>query len=155
VSDWAPGLEAEAAFKKRAIEGGAQIVESMRVPLLNPDFAPFLQRVRDDNPDTLFVWIPGPEAGIFAWEFLWRGMDKSGIRLVCDGTLTDDDELPGMTDAVLGLVTAYHYSAVHDSPVNKSFVASFKNAYGKRPNEVAVSGYDGMHLIFEALKKTG
>jgi branched-chain amino acid transport system substrate-binding protein len=62
---------------------------------------------------------------------------------------------PGMTDAVLGITTAYHYSAVHDSPINKSFVASFKNAYCKRPNAVAVSGYDGMHLIFEALKKTG
>jgi branched-chain amino acid transport system substrate-binding protein len=155
VSDWAPGLEAEAAFKERAVKDGAHIVESMRLPLMNPDFAPFLQRARDLNPDTLFVWFPGPEAGIFAKQFVERGLDKSGIRIVGPGDLTDDDELPGMTDAVLGIVTAYHYSAVHDSPINKSFVASFKNAYGKRPNAVAVSGYDGMHLIFEALKKTG
>jgi branched-chain amino acid transport system substrate-binding protein len=155
VSDWAPGLEAEAAFKERAVKDGAHIVESMRLPLMNPDFAPFLQRARDLNPDTLFVWFPGPEAGIFAKQFVERGLDKSGIRIVGPGDLTDDDELPAMTDAVLGIVTAYHYSAVHDSPINKSFVASFKNAYGKRPNAVAVSGYDGMHLIFEALKKTG
>jgi branched-chain amino acid transport system substrate-binding protein len=155
VSDWAPGLEAEAAFKERAVKDGAHIVESMRLPLMNPDFAPFLQRARDLNPDTLFVWFPGPEAGIFAKQFVERGLDKSGIRIVGPGDLTDDDELPGMTDAVLGIVTAYHYSAVHDSPINKSFVTSFKNSYGKRPNAVAVSGYDGMHLIFEALKKTG
>jgi branched-chain amino acid transport system substrate-binding protein len=155
VSDWAPGLEAEAAFKERALKGGAHIVESMRLPLMNPDFAPFLQRARDLNPDTLFVWVPGAEAGIFAKQFVERGMDKSGIRIVGPGDLTDDDELPGMTDAVLGIITAYHYSAVHDSPINKSFVASFRNAYGKRPNAVAVGGYDGMHLIFEALKKTG
>jgi branched-chain amino acid transport system substrate-binding protein len=156
VSDWAPGLEAEAAFKERAIKGGAQIVESMRPPLMNADFAPFLQRVRDLKPDTLFVWVPAPVAGLLAKQFVERGLDKSGIRIVGPGdSLTDDDELPGMTDAVLGIVTAYHYSAVHDSPVNESFVASFKNAYGKRPNGIALGGYDGMHLIFEALKKTG
>jgi branched-chain amino acid transport system substrate-binding protein len=154
VSDWAPGLEAEAAFKERAIKGGAHIVESMRVPLLNPDFAPFLQRARDLNPDTLFVWPPA-QAGIFAKQFVERGMDKSGIRIVGLCEIVDDDDLPGMTDAVLGIITACHYSAVHDSPINKSFGANFKNAYGKRPNSSAVSAYDGMHLIFEALKKTG
>jgi branched-chain amino acid transport system substrate-binding protein len=155
VSDFAPGFEAEAAFKERVIKGGAQIVESMRVPLMNPDFAPFLQRARDLSPDTLCLWVPGFQGGIFAKQFVERGMDKSGIRIVGPSDLTDEDELPGMTDAAVGIVTAFHYSAIHDSAVNKAFVADFEKAYGKRPNFVAVSGYDGMHLIFEALKKTG
>ena len=155
VNDWAPGLEAEAAFKDRAAQSGMQIIESMRVPLANPDFAPFLQRARDHNPDTLFVYFPGNQAGIFAKQFLERGMDKSGIRIVGPGDLTDDDELPGMTDAMLGIVTAHHYSAVHDSPLNKSFVADYEKAFGKWPNFVAVGGYDAMHLIFAALQKTG
>jgi branched-chain amino acid transport system substrate-binding protein len=155
VNDWAPGLEAEAAFKDRASKAGAQILESMRVPLANPDFAPFLQRAKDDNPDTLFVFVPGFQAGAFAKQFVERGMDKSGIRVVGDGNLADDDELPGMTDAALGIVTAHHYSAIHDSPLNKSYVADFQKAYGKRPNFVSVGGYDAMHLIFEALEKTG
>jgi branched-chain amino acid transport system substrate-binding protein len=155
VNDWAPGLEAEAAFKERVVKGGAQIVESMRLPLANPDFAPFLQRARDYNPDTFFVYFPGNQAGIFAKQFLERGMDKSGIRIIGPGDLTDDDELPGMTDAMLGIVTAHHYSAVHDSPLNKTYVTDFQKAYGKRPNFVSVGGYDAMHLIFEALKKTG
>jgi branched-chain amino acid transport system substrate-binding protein len=127
----------------------------MRVPLLNPDFSPFLQRARDLAPDTLFIFFPGSQAGIFAKQFLERGMDKSGIRIVGPGDLTDDDELPGMTDAMLGIVTAHHYSAVHDSALNKSFVAGFEKAYGKRPNFIAVCGYDAMHLIYQALKQTG
>ena len=155
VNDWAPGIEAEAAFKARAAQANLQIVESMRVPLANPDFAPFLQRTRDDNPDTLFVYFPGNQAGIFAKQFLERGMDKSGIRIIGPGDLTDDDELPGMTDAMLGIVTAHHYSAVHDSPLNKTYVADFVKLHGKRPNFISVGGYDAMHLIFEALKKTG
>jgi branched-chain amino acid transport system substrate-binding protein len=155
VNDWAPGLEAEATFKEPANRKGAQIVESIRVPLANPDFAPFLQRVKDDNPDTLFVFIPGVQAGAFAKQFVERGMDKSGIRIIGDGNLTDDDELPGVSDAVLGFVTAHHYSAVHDSPLNKSYAEDFQKAYGKRPNFLSVGGYDAMHLIFEALKKTG
>jgi branched-chain amino acid transport system substrate-binding protein len=155
VNDWAPGLEAEAAFKERVNKEGAQIVESMRVPLASPDFAPFLQRAKDDRPDTLFVFIPGFQAGPFAKQFVERGMEKSGIRIIGDGNLTDDDELPGMTDAALGIVTAHHYSPVHDSPLNKSYVADFQKAYGKQPNFVSVGGYDAMHLIFEALKKSG
>jgi branched-chain amino acid transport system substrate-binding protein len=155
VSDWAPGLEAEVAFKERAVAGGVRLIESMRVPLANPDFAPFLQRARDDKPDSLFISIPSPQAGILAKQFLERGMDKAGIRIIGPGDLTDDDELPGMTDAVFGIVTAHHYSAVHDSALNKTFVVDFEKAYGKRPNAIAVGGYDGMHLVFEALKKTG
>jgi branched-chain amino acid transport system substrate-binding protein len=155
VNDWAPGLESEAVFKDRIGKAGAQIVESMRVPLANPDFAPFLQRARDIRPDTLFAYFPGNQSGIFAKQFVERGMDKSGIRLLGPGDLTDDDELPGMTDAMLGIVTALHYSALHDSPLNKAYVRDFEKAYGKRPNFVSLGGYDGMHLIYEALKKTG
>jgi branched-chain amino acid transport system substrate-binding protein len=155
VNDWAPGLESEGAFRERALKGGVQIVESMRVPLANPDFAPFLQRARDLGPDTIFVYFPGNQAGVFAKQFVERGMDKSGIRLIGPGDLTDDDELPGMTDAMLGIVTAHHYSALHDSALNKTYVRDFEAAYGKRPNFVSLGGYDGMHLIYAALEKTG
>jgi branched-chain amino acid transport system substrate-binding protein len=155
VNDWAPGLESEGAFKDRASKAGLQIVESMRVPLANPDFAPFLQRARDLGPDTLFAYFPGNQSGVLARQFVERGMDKSGIRLIGPGDLTDDDELPGMTDAMLGIITALHYSALHDSALNKTYVKDFEAAYGKRPNFVSLGGYDGMHLIYEALKKTG
>ncbi|HSV24968.1 MAG TPA: ABC transporter substrate-binding protein [Xanthobacteraceae bacterium] len=155
VNDWAPGLEAEAAFKDRISKSSIQIMESMRVPLANPDFAPFLQRARDLGPDTIFAYFPGNQSGIFAKQFVERGMDKSGIRLIGPGDLTDDDELPSMTDAMLGIITALHYSALHDSALNKAYVKDFEAAYGKRPNFVSLGGYDGMHLIYEALKKTG
>jgi branched-chain amino acid transport system substrate-binding protein len=155
VNDWAPGLEAEGTFKDRIVKGGAQLLAPMRVPLANPDFAPFLQRARDLGPDTLFAVFPGNQAGIFAKQFLERGMDKSGIRLIGADDLTDDDELPGMTDALLGIVTASHYSALHDSPLNKTYVKDFEAAYRRRPNFISLGGYDGMHLICEALKKTG
>jgi branched-chain amino acid transport system substrate-binding protein len=155
VNDWAPGIESETTFKEAAIKGGAQIIEAIRVPLANPDFAPFLQRARDAQPDTLFVYFPGQQAGIFAKQFLERGMDKSGIRLIGPGDMTDDDELPGLSDAMLGIVTTHHYSALHDSPMNKAYVAAFEKAHGKRPNFISLGGYDGMHLIYEALKKTG
>jgi branched-chain amino acid transport system substrate-binding protein len=155
VNDWAPGIEAEGTFNSRTAKGGAQILAPIRVPLANPDFAPFLQRTRDLGPDTLFVAVPGKQAGIFAKQFLERGMDKSGIRLIGADDLSDDDELPGMTDAMLGIVTASHYSAQHDSPLNKTYVNDFGAAYGRRPNFISVGGYDGMHLIYAALRKTG
>jgi len=155
VNEWAPGTEAETAFKRRFTELGGQVIESIRIPLANPDFAPFLQRIRDLNPDTAFIYFPGTQAGIFAKQFAERGLANSGIKIIGPGDLTDDDELNTMGDQMLGIVTAHDYSASHDSPLNKKYVEEFKKAFNFRPSFVTVGGYDGMHLIYEALKKTG
>jgi branched-chain amino acid transport system substrate-binding protein len=153
-SDWAPGAEATAVFTDAFTKAGGQIVETIKVPLANPDFAPFLQRARDANPDTLFVFVPASQAGTFAKQFAERGLDKAGIKLIGPGDIVDDNDLPGMGDAMLGVVTAGIYSALHNSPTNKEYVAAFKKANGFRPNFISLGGYDGMHLIYEALKKT-
>ena len=155
VNDWAPGIEAEMAFKTRFIQAGGEIIEAIRIPLANPDFAPFLQRIRDINPDTAFIFFPGPQTGVFAKQFAERGLANSGIKIIGSGDLTDDDGLNTMGDQMLGMVTAGPYSAAHDSAVNKAYVAAFEKANNFRPNFVTLGGYDGMHLIYEALKKTG
>jgi branched-chain amino acid transport system substrate-binding protein len=154
-SDWAPGAEASAVFTDSFTKAGGQVAETIKVPLANPDFAPFLQRARDLNPDTLFVFVPAGQAGTFAKQFAERGLDKAGIKLIGPGDITDDDDLAGMGESMLGVVTAGIYSALHDSPTNKQYVAAFKKAYNFRPNFISLGGYDGMHLIYEALKKTG
>jgi branched-chain amino acid transport system substrate-binding protein len=155
VNEWAPGVEAETAFKQRFTGLGGEIIESIRIPLANPDFAPFLQRVRDLNPDTAFLYFPGTQAGIFAKQFAERGLASSGIKIIGPGDLTDDDQLNSMGDQMIGMVTAHDYSAAHDSPLNKKYVEEFRKANDFRPDFVSVGGYDGMHLIYEALKKTG
>ena len=156
VTDYGPGLDAEKAFKERFARGGGQVVEELRVPLRNPDFAPFLQKVADTRPAAVFVFVPSGVGSIFMRQFAERGLDKSGIRLIATGDVTDDDILNNIGDVVLGVVNAHHYSAAHPSPENKAFVEAFrKAANGMRPNFMGVGGYDGMHLIYEALKKTG
>ena len=154
-SDWAPGAEAASVFTDAFTKAGGQVVETIKVPLANPDFAPFLQRARDLNPDTLFVFVPAGQAGTFAKQFTERGLDKAGIKLIGPGDIVDDNDLPGMGDAMLGVVTAGIYSAAHNSQANKDYVAAFEKANGYRPNFISLGGYDGMHVIYEALKKTG
>jgi branched-chain amino acid transport system substrate-binding protein len=155
LSDWAPGAEAGKVFEANFTKGGGQVLETLKVPLANPDFSPFLQRAADLHPDTLFVFVPAGQAGTFARQFAERGLDKSGIKLIGPGDITDDDDLPTTGDTLLGVVTAGIYSAAHPSALNKEFVAAYQKATGHRANLLAVSGYDGMHLIYEALKKTG
>src|SRR5262249_9509991 len=152
-SDWAPGAEATAVFTESFTKAGGQVVETIKVPLANPDFAPFLQRARDLGPDTLFVFVPTGQAGTFAKQFIERGLDKAGIRLIGPGDIADDYDLPGMGDAMLGVVTAGIYSVLHDTPVNKDFVAEFKKVNNFRPNFISLGGYDGMHAIYETLTR--
>ena len=155
VSDYGPGIDAERYFKERMQLNSAQVIESLRVPLRNPDFAPFLQKVRDLKPDALFVFVPSGAGAAVMKQFLERGMDKAGIKLIGTGDLTDDDQLNDMGEGALGVVTAHHYSAAHPSALNKKFVDAFKKANnGLRPNFMAVGGYDGMRGIYEALKNT-
>ena len=131
------------------------MLDNLKVPLANPDFSPFLQKVADLKPDALFVFVPSGSGALFMKQFLERGLDKSGVRLICTGDVTDDDQLNGMGDVALGIVSSHHYSAAHDSPENKAFVSAFEKANNNmRPNFMAVGGYDGMRLIYDALKKT-
>jgi branched-chain amino acid transport system substrate-binding protein len=155
VSDYAPGADAEKSFKDEFTKKGGQVLDTIRFPLANPDFAPFLQRAADQKPDAIFVFVPSGQGGTFVKQFVEKGLDKAGIKIIGPGDVTDDDLLNGMGDAIIGTITAHFYSADHDSAVNKAFVAAFKKANnGMRPNFMAVSGYDGMHLMYEALKKT-
>jgi branched-chain amino acid transport system substrate-binding protein len=154
-SDWAPGAEASGVFTEFFTKAGGEVIETIKVPLANPDFSPFLQRASDTRPDTLFVFVPAGQAAVFAKQFVERGLDKSGIRLIGPGDITDDDDLPGMSDAMIGTITAGFYSADHRSSMNEHYVAAFKKSNPQmRPNFISVSGYDGMHLIYEALRKT-
>jgi branched-chain amino acid transport system substrate-binding protein len=155
VSDYAPGIDVETAFKRRFEAAGGKVIESLRVPLSSNDFAPALQRVADAKPDALMGFVPAGVGPIFIRQFVERGLNKSGIKFIAEGSLTEDDIINQIGDAALGIITSQHYSAAHNSPENKSFVAAFKKANGgMRPNLMAMQSYDGMHLIYEALKKT-
>lgn len=155
VTDYGPGIDAEKFFKDRLSFNGGQVVESLRVPLRNPDFAPFLQKVRDAKPDAVYTFVPSGAGAALMKQFTERGLDKAGIKLIGTGDVTDDDILNAMGDVALGVVTSHHYSASHKSPVNQKFVEAFKKANGGlRPNFMAVGGYDGMRVIYEALKAT-
>ena len=155
VSDYGPGIDAEKSFVDTFKGRGGTIVESLRIPMRSPDFSPVLQKVADAKPDALFVFVPSGTGAQFVKQFVERGLDKSGVKLIATGDVTDDDQLNGMGDAVVGVINAHNYSANHNSALNKSFVEGFKKANsGMRPNFMAVGGYDGMHLIYEALKKT-
>jgi branched-chain amino acid transport system substrate-binding protein len=154
VSDYAPGVDAEKSFSDRVKAGGGEIAAAVRVPLAHPDFAPFLQRVADAKPDSLFIFVPAGQGGVFMKQFAERGLDKANIKLIGPGDVMDDDLLPNMGDEALGAVTAHMYSAAHPSDANRKYVAAFEKAAGFRPNFISVGGYDGMHLIYEALKKT-
>ncbi len=155
VTDFGPGTDSEKYFTERFILNNGVVLEKLRVPLRNPDYAPFLQKVRDAKPDALFAFVPSGAGTALMKQFSERGLDKAGIRVIGEGSVTDDDILDGMGDVAVGVVTAHHYSASHNSPLNKKFVEAFGKANnGLRPNFMAVGGYDGMRVILEAAKVT-
>jgi branched-chain amino acid transport system substrate-binding protein len=155
VSDFAPGHDGEAAFSKGFKDAGGEIIGSARYPVANQDFTPFLQRAKDLNPDGIYIWVPGgTQPAALGKSIAERGIDKSKVKIMGQGELTYEDALKSMGDAGLGLITAFHYDFSHQSAKNKAFVAAYNAAFKRNPDMFSAGGYDGMHVIYEALKKT-
>jgi len=155
VSDYGPGQDYENLISQGFEKKGGKVLAKLRVPLANPEFAPFLQRIIDLKPDAMFVFVPAGGVGAaFMKQASERGLAASGVKIYTEGSIVEDDLVNGAGDIALGLISSHNYSAAHDSPTNKAFIEAYKKAYNRRPNFVAVAGYDGMHLIYEALKKT-
>jgi branched-chain amino acid transport system substrate-binding protein len=155
VTDYAPGHDGEQGFTRGFTEGGGQMVGAVRMPIQNPDFVPFMQRVKDAKPDVLYVFIPaGRQATAIMKAFGDLGLREAGIKLVGPGDITTDEELPNMGDVPLGVITAHHYSAALKNSQNRAFVEAWKKEYGasSTPNFLAVGGWDGMAAIFHAIK---
>jgi branched-chain amino acid transport system substrate-binding protein len=159
VADYGPGIDAETQFTKTFKAGGGEVVGTVRTPLQNPDFSAAVQRVKDAKPQAVFVFLPAGEQGIaFVKSFNERGLAKDGIKLIATGDITDDHVLDAMGDPTLGLITAFHYSAAHDSPENATFLKAYAAANDPkvgRPNFMAAAGYDTMAAIYEAVRKGG
>jgi len=158
VTDFGPGIDSETSFKNAFTALGGQVVDSVRTPLRNPEYAPYVQRAKDAKPDAIFLFVPaGQDSIAFMKAYDERGLAQAGIKLIATGDLTDDYVLNSLGDPVIGIVTTHHYSAAHDSPENKAFVKAFGEVAKDlgRPNFMGVGGYDGMSAIAEVVKKLG
>ena len=158
VSDFAPGHEAEEGFIKGFKEGGGEIVGSLRVPLANPDFVPFMQRIKDAKPEVVFGFNPAGKAATGMMKaYADLDLAKAGIKYIGTGDIVTDDELPNMGDVALGVTTVHQYSANAERPANKAFVAAYKKEYGENlnPSFIAVGAWDGMDAIFHAIREQG
>lgn len=158
VSDYAPGADAKAQFKKTFEAGGGKIIGSLEVPVQNPDFAPYVQRLKDAKPPAVFVFVPaGAQGTAFLKAFHERGLAEAGIRILATGDVTDDHQLPAMGEHAVGIISTHHYSAAHESPENAAFKAAFAKVTGGafRPNFMAVGGYDGMAAIARVVETLG
>jgi branched-chain amino acid transport system substrate-binding protein len=156
VSDYGPGHDAETSFQGAFTAAGGEVVGSVRMPIANPDFSAFVQRAKDSGADGIFVFVPGgSQPAALGKAMVERGMDPTKIKIMGQGELTDESALKAMGDSAIGIITAFHYDYTHDSPLNKQFVAAYNAEFHRNPDLFSVGGYDGMHLIYEALKKTG
>ena len=156
VSDYGPGIDAETWFHKGFKDGGGEIVGSVRFPVANPDFSAFVQRAKDSNPDAIYIWVPGgSQPAAIGKALAERGIDTSKTKILGQDVLTTETALKSMGDAALGIITVAYYDYNLDTPMNKAFVKAYNDEFHRNPDFFAVGGYDGMHLIYATLQKTG
>jgi branched-chain amino acid transport system substrate-binding protein len=156
VTDYGPGHDCEKAFTDAFKAAGGEIVGSVRFPVANPDFSAFVQRAKDLNPESIFIFIPGgTQPAALGKAFAERGVDPQKTKILATGETTSEQALKNMGDAGLGIISAWHYDYTMDNPLNRTFVKLFNEMHGRNPDFFSIGGYDGAHLIYEVLKKTG
>ncbi len=157
VADYGPGHDAEAAFTKAFTAGGGHVIDAIQTPVANPDFSSFIQRVKDKQPDAVFVFVPAGQQSIAAMKaYDERGLAKAGIKLIATGDVLDDHGLATIGDSALGAISSFHYSVAHDSPENKAFLDAYRDANGADaglPNFMSVAAYDSMAAIYDVVQK--
>jgi branched-chain amino acid transport system substrate-binding protein len=155
VSDYGPGIDAETWFTKGFKDAGGQIVGSVRMPIASADFSSFVQRAKDVGPEAIFIFIPGGTQPAS----MTKAMQERGFpagKILGQGEITmDDNALRSMGDSAVGIRTVFHYGWEHNSPMNEAFVKAYRADFNRSPDVFSIGGWDGMHLIYEALKKTG
>jgi branched-chain amino acid transport system substrate-binding protein len=155
VTDFGPGIDAEGAFQRAFKASGGEIVGSVRMPIANPDFSAFVQRAKDLNPESIFVFVPGgAQPGAIGKAFAERGVDPAKIKIMSTGEPVDENAIKALGDLAIGRISAWHYDYNHKSKMNGDFVKAYNAEFKRNPDFFSVGGYDGMHLIYEALKKT-
>ncbi len=155
VSDYGPGIDADQMFQRRFKGAGGEIIGSVRFPVANPDFAVFAQRAKDLNPESIFLFMPaGTQPVAFAKAMNDAGLNPQKTRMLGTGDLTSESALKALGDLSLGIVTAWNYDYQQTTPLNTAFVKAYNELQGRNPDFLSVGGYDGMHLIYEAIKKT-
>jgi branched-chain amino acid transport system substrate-binding protein len=157
VSDFIPGHDAEAAFTKAFTDAGGQIVGAVRFPPANPDFVPFVQRVKDARPDVLFIFVPaGGQATGMMKAIKDLKLREAGIAVVSTQDLVPEEELPNMGDTPVDLITSGIYSVAGQRPANAAFLAAWNAEYGIKaiPDFLSVGGWDGAAALFNVIKQT-
>jgi branched-chain amino acid transport system substrate-binding protein len=155
VSDYGPGHDVEQSFVKAFSAAGGKIVGSVRFPVANPDFAAFVQRAKDLNPECIMIFVPGgTQPAAIAKAFAERGIDTTKTKILGTGELTGEQALEGMGKTALGIITGWHYDYKQDTKENKEFVRIHNELFKRNPDLFSLGGYDGMHAIYETLKKT-
>src|SRR6266852_3150872 len=148
VSDFGPGHDAEGGFQRGFKEAGGEIVGSVRFPVANPDFSAFVQRAKDLNPESIFIFVPGgAQPAALGKTFAERGVDANKIKIIGTGEVTEETSLKNMGDAALGIIYVYYYDYNDESKLNKEFVAAYNAEFKRNPDFSSVGGYDGMHVI--------
>ena len=156
VTDYGPGHDSEAAFTRAFKAGGGEIIGSVRFPVANPDFSAFVQRAKDMNPECIYIFIPGgAQPAALGKALAERGIDPNKVKILASGEVTAEQALKSMGDAAIGIISAWHYDYKNDSKLNHQFVKLFNEMHGRNPDFFSIGSYDGMHAIYEAVKKTG
>jgi branched-chain amino acid transport system substrate-binding protein len=157
-TDFPPGKDSTEAFKTGFEKAGGKITDSipMGSPVQVPDFTPFFQKVKDEHPDCMYVFIPsGAHAAGVMKAYGELGMRKAGVKLIGPMDLIPDNKLQDMGDAAIGTIVMGHYAVDLDNADNKAFNKAWHDAYGKDsyPDFMSAAGWDTMHAIFDTIKK--
>ncbi len=118
------------------------------------DFSAELAKAKASGAEGIFVFYPGKAGGAFMKQYEQAGL-RGNVALYTVFTV-DSIALPrlqsGNMTGVLGSIMTQFWAPDLDFPQNRTFVAGFKEKYGRYPSFYAAQSYDTIFLIKSAVE---
>ena len=138
-------------FRSGLEKSGIQVVSEEVVPRGATTAEPQMQKIRAASPDALFM------AGVLTAEnvLILRAYRQYGLKFPIHSSY--NLSVPVYMSVAKGLVNGVTFVDAYDpdKPEVKEFVAAYKKSTGKEPFNLHGYGYDGIHLVAEAIKQAG
>ena len=150
ASDFVVGHHQAQAFMAAFRSAGGEIVKEIYAPLGTADFAPYMAQLTGLKADAIYAWFGGADSVRFVKAYKECRMAEK-FPLIGHNALVDDDVLPSMGDAALGILSMGHYSAALNTSENRSFVQEYETKYKTWPSRHAENGNVAAQLIVAAV----
>ena len=135
-------------FQAALADNGVEVVSTETFQSGDTDFSAQLTRIRDANPEAIFISTLPPEMPLILTQGRELGIPDSVPFILPELAI---EQVRAAGDAGEGVITFTGWSSLATTPGNQAFIKNYRAAYGVDPNPWAAQSYATLQILAAAI----